>query len=290
MDTQNLFGKQKDAKPQKAVRSIACGDEIDDQPMILGLKQGQNRLILGNSLDCFNLISQGSVDMGFISSIDFSKLKGGWKVFAHICKASDTESRIKLFFNKDLSEISTVAVSEYSSTSTVVLQIILKELYEVECEIIKTKLGVKSALKEFDAVLLTGNSALREAAVNNTFIDIGEEWRELTGLPLVYGFWIGSELIVNQNDHNQLKASVLWGQKSIDKIVENAHGKLFENYISDNDSKGKSRNTTGYLSKYLSQTIRYNFGDEEKDSLAELYKYAFFYGFVDYIPDFNFLG
>ncbi len=290
MDTQNLFGKQKNSEEKKLVRSIACGDELDDQPLILGLKQGQNRLILGNSLDCFNLISQGAVDMGFISSIDFSKLKGGWKVFANICKVSDSESRVKLFFNKDLSEISTVAVSEYSSTSTVVLQIILKELYEVECEIVKNNLGVKSALKEFDAVLLTGNSALREAAVNNTFIDIGEGWRELTGLPLVYGFWIGNELIVNQNDHNQLKASLLWGQKSIDKIIENTHGKLFENYISDNDSKGKSGNTTGYLSKYLSQTIRYNFGDEEKDALAELYKYAFFYGFVDYIPDFNFLG
>ncbi len=273
MDAQTLFDKSKKHSPKENQRIITCGDEFDDQPMIFGLKLDKNHLKFGNSLQRFKWFSQGAVDIGFISSIDFSRLKGGWKVFPNICKSSLGKSRIALFFNKNLSEINTIAVPLYSSTSAAVMQVLFKELYQIECKIIRSDLGLESALKKYDAALLTGSYAIKEISTNASFIDLGEEWFDLTGLPLVFGFWIGNELIVNKDDYQQLSTSLKLGSNSINKIAGNIPGK--ENQI--------------ILQNFLLKHINYNFGDEEKNALDEFYQYAFFYGLVDYIPDFNFL-
>ena len=288
MEPQSLFSKPEKHPPKKNLRSIACADEFDDQPMILGLKQGHNQLKFGNSAERFEWISQGSVDIGFISSTDFSRLKGGWKVFPNICKSSLGRSSTALFFNKNLSEINSIAVPTFSRTSSIVLQILLKELYQVDCKIVKSDLGLDSALKKYNAVLMTGNGALKEMAKNNSFIDLGEQWLDLTGLSLVYGFWIGNELIVNRDDYNQLTASLQLGNKSIAKIVENA-SLVTRLSLGTGGEQASGINSQSSLEEYLSKTISYTFGEAEKDALAELYKYAFFYGFIEYIPDFNFL-
>jgi len=275
MDTQSLFGKQEKKSPKGNQKVIACGDEFDDQPLLYGLKQGQNQLRFGNSNKRFEWISQGAVDIGFISSIDFTRLKGGWKVFPKICKTTTGNSRLVLFFNKNLSDINTIAVPVFSSTAPIVLQILLKELYQIDCKIIKSDLGLESALKKNDAVLLSGNNALKELSKkqNTSFIDLGEDWLDLTSLPLVYGFWIGNELSIDESDYKKLSDSLNSGYNSIDKIVANISNKLNQSFFED----------------YFSKTINYNFGDEEKAGLEQLYQYAFFYGFVEYIPDFNFL-
>ncbi|KAA3617174.1 MAG: hypothetical protein D8M58_03715 [Calditrichaeota bacterium] len=275
MDTQSLFGKSPKPDAKTKSKLIACGNEYDDLPMTYGLKQSKNQLRFGSSKERFEWISQGAVDIGFISSADFPKLKGGWTVFPGICKSSLGKSNLNLFFNKDLSDINTLAIPPNSNTSSIVLQILLKELFQIETKIEKSSLGLESALKKYDAVLLTGNNAIKEVAKNKnkSFIDLGEDWFDLTGLPLVYGFWIGNELLVNKKDYLQISESLKSGKNSIKSIVNNISG--FDN--------------KPHLENYLSNIIKYDFGEDEKEALGEFYNYAFFYGFVDYIPDFNFL-
>lgn len=273
MDTKSLFSKSDFKKKPGAKKLIAAGNDIDDKPLTFGLQQLNNILKFGNSGERYKWISEGSVDIAFISSIDFARLKGGWKVLPKICKSSKGPSkRVVLFFNKNLTDINNIAVSGNARTSEIVLKIILKELHQIETNFQKMSGKLDESLKECDAVLLTGDQAIRETEKNPFFIDLGEEWFDLTGLPLVYGFWIGNELTTQKTDYSGIMNAFTNGHKRLNAICKDLHG-VNDKYVLD----------------YLSQTINYNFGEEEQAGLNELYRFAFFYGFVDYIPDFHFV-
>lgn len=273
MDAQSLFGKEKVKIPKKEKKLIAAGTDIDDKPLIFGLEKEDNFFLkYGSSKQRFDWISQGMVDMGFISSIDFAFLTGGWKVLPNICKSTKGSSkRVVLFFNKNLNEIDSIAIPDNARTSDIVLKLILKELYQIESKFVRMSAPLSTSLKKCDAVLLTGDLALKETENNPFFIDIGEEWFDLTGLPLVYGFWIGNELTTEKSDFKKLADSCALGQNNIGAIVK------------------KSTYHEKHMSDYLSLTVNYNLGEEEQAGLDELYRFAFFYGLVDYIPDFNFM-
>lgn len=274
MDTQSLFRKSESKKESDNKKLIAAGNDIDDLPLTFGLQQlKDSTLKFGNSNERFKWISEGSVDIAFISSIDFACLKGGWKVFPKICKSTKGPSkRAVLFFNKNLKDINNIAVHENARTSEIVLKVVLKELHQIETNFEKMSGKLNNSLKQCDAVLLTGDQAIRETENNPFFIDLGEEWFDLTGLPLVYGFWIGNELTSKKSDFSKIINAFKSGSKRLDKISKNLPG---------TDDK--------YVFDYLSLNVNYNFGEEEQAGLNELYRFAFFYGLVDYIPDFNFI-
>lgn len=274
MDTQSLFNKSEFKNEADAKKYIAAGNDIDDKPLTFGLPQSENNILkFGNSGERFKWISEGSVDIAFISSIDFACLKGGWKVLPKICKSTKGPSkRAVLFFNKNLTDINTIAMSENDRTSEIVLKIILKERHQIETNFEKTSGKLNDRLKQCDAVLLTGDQAIRETENNPFFIDLGEEWFDLTGLPLVYGFWIGNELTTQKSDFSGILNAIQTGSKRLEQISKK---------LSGSDDK--------YILDYLSSTVNYNFGADEQAGLNELYRFAFFYGFVDYIPDFHFM-
>jgi chorismate dehydratase len=273
MDAQSLFSNK--GKKKKDVRNkiIAVGRDIDDKPLYYGLEQDtKSDLKYGTSAERYEWITQGSVDLALISAIDFSRLKGGWKVLPDICKSTKGPAkRIALFFNKNLNEIENIAVPANARTSEIVLKIILKELHQIETKFVKTSGSLADSLKKCDAALLTGDQAIYETMDNPFFIDLGEEWYDLTGLPLVHGFWIGNELTTSKDDFKKLMLSWDKGIQNIPVIA------------------GEADKNTDYITNYLKSTVKYKLGEEEQAGLDELYRFAFFYGFIDYIPDFNFV-
>ena len=194
MDAQSLFSNREEKKKNSRSKIIAVGTDIDDKPLLFGLEHGgKSNLKFGTSAERYDWIKQGTVDLAFISAIDFARLKGGWKVIPDICKSTKGPAkRIALFFNRDLNEIESIAIPGHTRTSEIVLKIILKELHQIETKFVKIpgSSPLSDSLKKCDAVLLTGDQAIYEAENNPFFIDLGEEWYDLTGLPLVYGFWI----------------------------------------------------------------------------------------------------
>jgi chorismate dehydratase len=272
MDAQSLFAKKDRKKKSTPKKLIAVGNDIDDKPLFYGLQQYKEyNLKFGTSIKRFEWITQGSVELAFISAIDFSRLKGGWKVLPKICKSTRGPSkRTALFFNKNLNEIESIAIPANARTSEIVLKIILKELYQIDTKFIKLSVPLKEALQKCDAALLTGDQAIMEMRNNPFHIDLGEEWYDLTGLPLVYGFWIGNELTCTKEDFKNLVESCTLGLQNVTVIA------------------GQTQHNMAYLSSYLSSVVNYNLGDEEQSGLEELYRFSFFYGFADYIPDFNF--
>ena len=98
----------------------------------------------------------------------------------------------------------------------------------------------------------------------------------MTGLPFVFAFWAGLGSGIEEQDIASIRESYRLGAQNINQICE-----AF--------AKDQPYNAQFYAD-YLNQNISFRFSDEEQEGLMEFYRYAFYYGLIEFIPELNFYG
>ena len=260
--------------------ACACAD-LSVQPLLYGLQKGlvphDFTLKISDPRSCAHHLIQGQVELALIPSIEYAKGKGAWQIVPQICLAAQGAlGSMALFFNKDLHTLRRIAVDERFPSALALLQIILREKYEIESELIPVSADLPTMLTRADAALLCGDRALNAQADFPAHLDLGEEWYDLTGLPFVAAFWAGHEISLSENEAHILQQSAEIGLRNIEKISKEfaaAHPQDFAFYQS-----------------YLNDRLRYTFGKSEIEGLKEFFNYAFYLGLIEHIPDLHFLG
>ncbi len=275
MNPENLFSRTPKQKPLSSTKNIAIGNALEDKVLGYNLfKNDAYKINKGSQDDIFNWVSQGAVDYALISAADFALLKGGWLLIPALCKANDIPAKSNLlFFNSNLPVFRKIAILKGNNTAHLVLKILMKEIYQLDPEYIETEGPTETLLNDFDAVLVTGERALQESENNKSFIDISEEWQQLTELPLVNGFWIANELSMEKKDLQSILESYQTGIKNINNIW------------TDYDSRKIKA-----VEEYLINNVKNSFDGDYLDSLQEMYRYAFFWGLTEYVPDLDFVN
>ncbi len=87
---------------------------------------------------------------------------------------------------------STVALTDTSRTSQVLVRILLERRWRVQPAYVEMPADLPMMMREAEAALLIGDDALRtywEPPATLTIYDLGREWTDWTGLPMVYAVW-----------------------------------------------------------------------------------------------------
>jgi chorismate dehydratase len=165
----------------------------------------------------------------------------------------------------------------------VLLKILLSQKYGLEPEYSRLETGVAEALESVDAVLLIGDQAL-EACYNGTWEhcrDLGSEWKEFTGLPMVFALWaVSREFFASRADEtfeveDRLLYSVDYCRSHWDEVVA-AAAKVYPF-----DEK--------LLRSYFAK-LRYDFTDEYRRGLEEFYRRAAEIGEIEAAPGLEFIS
>ena len=77
-------------------------------------------------------------------------------------------------------------------------------------------------LRKADAALVIGDPALRidPAALPYHVYDLGAEWVDMTGLPMVFAVWAGRPDVVTAHVTEAFVGSCRYGRERLDEIVE----------------------------------------------------------------------
>ncbi len=282
MDINNLFKSQ---APEQITREkpvshlVSLVSFLNTKPLVYGLehKLVDHKFILQKDVPsvCSQRLREGEVELGIIPSIEYIQGKGSWKIVPDLCISSrGTVKSVNLFFKKDLSDLNKIALDTSSRTSVALLKIILKEKYQIDAEYIFMAPDLNEMLAKADAALVIGDKALHYQADHPSHLDLGEEWFDMTGLPFVYAFWSGHELGISGSDIEMIKESYNIGRTKLEQIARDYavnHPLSWEHYFN-----------------YLSHNICYEFGADEKKGLIEFYRYAFYFGLIEHIPDLHF--
>lgn len=130
----------------------------------------------------------GELDVSAMSSIEYARNASSLRLLpAASITARGAVASIQLFSRVPFAEVASVAVTPASATSVALLRILLGP--DPTFEVLRAP--PTAALERLDGVLLIGDEAL--AGTIDGFAphatDLGEAWRELTGLPMVFAVW-----------------------------------------------------------------------------------------------------
>jgi len=127
---------------------------------------------------------------------------------------------ILLLSSRPASQIRTLAADTSSRTSVQLARVILDERYGAAPELIPMPPDVEAMLCRADAALIIGDPALHTAldAAPHVY-DLGAEWLEMTGVPMVFAVWAGHRGVVTANVERAFAESCRYGREHMDEIV-----------------------------------------------------------------------
>jgi chorismate dehydratase len=263
----------------KNTRRINLVESLEFQPLIYGLKNDLGKdmfeIVYSDLLESARRLRDGEVELSLIPSIEYARTREVWNIIPGIGISSFTNIlNAQLFFKKGLKGLKTVAMSDQAGSAAVLLKILMQEKYMMDPEYLVMPVDLVQMLKRADAALVTGDQALDLFHQNQNRLDLNEEWFDLTGLPFVYSFWAGREFTVTPDEIRIIVKSFEVGKRNLENISR-------EHALPRNSG-------WAFYHDFLTQNISYALGENEKAGLMEFYNYAFFFGFIDFIPDLHF--
>jgi chorismate dehydratase len=246
-------------KPRVSVVSY-----LNTVPLVWGMLHGEQRdlfeLERAIPSECADRLADGRADIGIVPSVELNRQKLDVIPGTGIACRGPVRS-ILLISKVPFADIRTLATDSSSRTSVALSRIVLARKYGVEPQLYSKRPHLGSMLEHCDAALIIGDAALvlNPAELPFHVIDLGTEWTELTGLPMVFAVWAARAGLPPQ-DPEPFRASLRFGMQHIDEIVSAEHGKL-------GISEALARD-------YLTRNIIFDLGEREYAGLSTFLQYA----------------
>lgn len=238
---------------------------LNTVPLIYGFLRGAQRglaeLSFGVPSECADRLENGAADVGLVPVIEIPRL--GLQAVPGLGIACRGAVRSILLISRvPLPGVRTLAADANSRSSVALARIVLDRRYGVRPEVRKYPPDPAAMLAAADAAVLIGDPALRvDPAKLDCFVfDLGEEWMELTGLPMVFAIWAARRGFDAAGLDEAFLASWRHGMAHIDEIVaaESASRRLPAELVRD----------------YLTRRIVFEIGEAERRGMALYLDYA----------------
>lgn len=225
-------------------------------------------LILEIPTKLTEMMSQGFLDAALMPSIEYFRSQN-YKLIPEISISADGSVESVCIFSKvSIENIRRLALDATSRTSVALTKILLKEIMGSLPALTSCPPTTKLGDLEADAMLLIGDSAMafqRDEAA--TVLDLGEQWKKLTGLPFVYAMWVVQKDIDTGPLKSQLFAARDSGLSQLPQIAAEA--------ASDTGLSADQ------CLDYLKNIMRYGLGDREIEALKRFQQLATEHGLCE---------
>lgn len=210
---------------------------------------------------CATLLHQGQVDLGLIPAIEYLRGAEDYWIVPGVSIASDGDvASVAVFSKVPIAEVRTVALDLSSRTSVALTRILCARRWGIAPAFTPAHPDLATMLAGADAALVIGDPALEiDAAAGGLLkIDLGGEWRVLTGLPFVYAMWTGRAGAASAEQCRALQAAR-------DRGVENLPG--IARSVSGGDAGREALATA-----YLRDNLRYGLSEREAAGLRRFHE------------------
>ncbi|MCX2476125.1 menaquinone biosynthesis protein [Pedobacter sp. MC2016-05] len=139
--------------------------------------------------DCAAKVISGEVDMGLMP-VAAIPLVPNANIVADYCIGSDgAVNSVFIFSDVPVDEIKTLRLDSHSRTSNNLAKVLLKFYWKQEVEF------TKDPAAKTDAVVLIGDRTFGKKDDYAFAYDMGQEWKNFTGLPFMYAAWVANKEI-----------------------------------------------------------------------------------------------
>lgn len=253
-------------QPQRP--QVCAVSYLNTVPLVWGMLHGPQRhdfdLNFALPAECAEQLKNGSAGIGIVPVA--ALLEQPLAIFRGAGIACRGAVRSILLISKTpFGEIRKLATDSSSRSSVLLTRVILSKRYGVEPEIVSLAPRLPEMLESADACLIIGDPALLldpEELRRSGFhvADLGAEWVEMTGLPMVFAVWAGAPELLTREREQAFMDSCRFGLEHIEDVV---------------DAEYQRRGVTRELAhEYLTEHIVFELGDREYAGMELYLQYA----------------
>ena len=237
------------AKHLEKLTRVGIVSYLNTRPLLYGIQHSpvveQIELVEDYPARIAGKLLEGSIDVGLVPVTVIPDLKESHIVTDYCIGCNGPVASVCLFSDVPLHEVKKVLLDYQSRTSVELTKLLLTEYWKLSPELIDTRNEYQSRIKGTTAGLLIGDRALAQRNVSPYIYDLGESWKNHTGLPFVFAAWVSNKkldpaFISAFNDANKL------GLLHIDEAIATSPSNIFDlkkyftshiNYVLDNEKK-----------------------------------------------------
>jgi chorismate dehydratase len=209
------------ASPRLRVSAVSF---LNTTPLVWGMLHGPQSGLFDIEFQipsaCADRMAAGQADIGIVPSFELTRqnleIIPGAGIACHGAVRS-----ILLVSARPAAKIRTLAADSSSRTSVQLARLVLERRYGVSPDVTAQVPDLERMLRSADAALIIGDPALRidPARLPYHVYDLGAEWVEMTGLPMVFAVWAARPGVVTPEVPEAFQASLRYGREHIEEIV-----------------------------------------------------------------------
>ena len=236
---------------------------LNTKPLVYGLDADPEQFDVRFDVPakCAELLHANRVDLGLIPAIEY--LRGDYAIVPDISIASFGDvGTVAVFTRKPMDRVETLALDLSSRTSVALTRVLCAKRWGIAPRFTPAEPNLDRMLQGADAALVIGDPAFEIDAAKHvvTKIDLGGEWKALTGLPFVYAMWVGRPGAASPEQCRRLQEARDRGVAHLEDIASNVGG---------GDASLEQR-----VLAYLRDNLKYGLGDEEQAGLRRFHELA----------------
>ena len=242
---------------------------LNTKPLVYGLDASPDQFDVRFDVPskCAALLHQGKVDLGLIPAIDY--LRGDYRIVADVSIASDGNvASVAVFTRLPIANVKSIALDLSSKTSVALTRVLCAKRWRIEPTFTPADPDLDAMLQRADAALVIGDAAFDIDPVTRDVhkIDLGAEWKAMTGLPFVYAMWVGRPGAATPAQCRALQQARDQGLAHLPEIAREVSG-------GDPDLERRAL-------EYLRDNLKYSLGDREAAGLRRFHELAAEIGLV----------
>ncbi len=196
-----------------------------------GIEHVAAEIVTGTPAELNDLLVAGELDVSVISAVAYARHAKDLVLLPNLAISCDGPVRsVLLLSKKPVGRLDDRAVllTASSRTSVALLELLCREVWKIQPRFAEVRAETSDldhlAELPHDAVLVIGDPALILSARNayDYQVDLGEEWKRLTGLPFVFAVWAARRTAdpgAVHRGHRALLASRDWGLNHLDELA-----------------------------------------------------------------------
>jgi chorismate dehydratase len=255
---------------------LGCVSFLNARPLIHGLDQVDG---IDLALDVPSRLLQGMLDRRFdvalLPVIDYQRMEGLRLLTAGGIGCDGPTLTVRIFSSTPVSEIRTLACDTDSHTSVALARIVLAERHGIRPGIVDYDFhrGAQAGeeLERGIARLLIGDKVVCEEPRDLPHqIDLGEAWKQMTGLPFVFAAWMARQGVDLGSLPAELERAKRSGLTHVDNIIA--------------DYAIPRGWPAGIARKYLTEYLQFDIGPRQLEAIRLFHTLAHQYGVIDHPP------
>lgn len=176
---------------------ITAVSYLNTKPLLYGLLKSDLADELELQLDipsiCAQKLLSGQADIGLVPVAVLPELNAPRIISDYCIGANGTVRTVCIFSDCPLEQVQRLYLDFHSRTSVELTKILLAEYWHLSPELIPAYEGYESQIEGTTAGLVIGDRAVGLEQKHPYVYDLGNAWKDLTGLPFVFAAWVSTQ-------------------------------------------------------------------------------------------------